>query len=26
LDAIVVRTFHWSRGDWEPAAERRFPR
>jgi 3',5'-cyclic AMP phosphodiesterase CpdA len=25
-DAIVVRTFHWSRGDWEPAAERRFPR
>jgi 3',5'-cyclic AMP phosphodiesterase CpdA len=26
VDAIVVRTFHWSRGDWEPAAERRFPR
>jgi 3',5'-cyclic AMP phosphodiesterase CpdA len=26
VDAIVVRTFHWSRGEWEPAAERRFPR
>jgi 3',5'-cyclic AMP phosphodiesterase CpdA len=26
VDAIVVRTFHWSRGDWDPAAERRFPR
>ena len=26
VDAIRVRTFRWSRGEWEPAAERRFPR
>ena len=25
-DAIVVRTFHWSNGDWTLAAERRFAR
>ncbi len=25
-DTIVVRTFGWSRGEWTPAAERRFPR
>jgi 3',5'-cyclic AMP phosphodiesterase CpdA len=25
-DAIVVRTFRWSRGDWTPSAERRFLR
>jgi 3',5'-cyclic AMP phosphodiesterase CpdA len=25
-DAIVVRTFHWTRGDWMHAAERRFLR
>jgi 3',5'-cyclic AMP phosphodiesterase CpdA len=25
-DAIVVRTFRWSRGDWTPSAERRFVR
>jgi 3',5'-cyclic AMP phosphodiesterase CpdA len=25
-DAIVVRTFHWSRGDWTLGAERRFLR
>jgi 3',5'-cyclic AMP phosphodiesterase CpdA len=25
-DAIVVRTFLWSRGDWTPSAERRFLR
>jgi 3',5'-cyclic AMP phosphodiesterase CpdA len=25
-DAIVVGTFHWSRGDWTLAAERRFAR
>jgi 3',5'-cyclic AMP phosphodiesterase CpdA len=25
-DAIVVRTFHWSRGDWALSAERRFLR
>ena len=25
-DAIVVRTFHWSGGDWKPSAERRFAR
>ncbi|HEY3577107.1 MAG TPA: metallophosphoesterase [Gaiellaceae bacterium] len=25
-DAIVVRTFHWSRGDWTLGAERRFVR
>ena len=25
-DAIVVRTFRWSRGDWALSAERRFPR
>ncbi len=25
-DAIVVRTFHWSSGDWTLAAERRFAR
>jgi len=25
-DAIVVRTFRWSRGDWVLGAERRFPR
>jgi 3',5'-cyclic AMP phosphodiesterase CpdA len=25
-DAIVVRTFLWSRGDWTLSAERRFPR
>jgi 3',5'-cyclic AMP phosphodiesterase CpdA len=25
-DAIVVRTFRWSRGEWELGAERRFPR
>jgi 3',5'-cyclic AMP phosphodiesterase CpdA len=25
-DSIVVRTFHWSRGDWSLAAERRFTR
>jgi 3',5'-cyclic AMP phosphodiesterase CpdA len=25
-EAIVVRTFRWSRGDWTLAAERRFPR
>jgi len=25
-DAIVVRTFHWSGGDWTPSAERRFAR
>jgi 3',5'-cyclic AMP phosphodiesterase CpdA len=25
-NAIVVRTFHWSRGDWTLGAERRFPR
>ena len=25
-DAIVVRTFHWSRGDWKLSAERRFLR
>jgi hypothetical protein len=25
-DAIVVRTFRWSRGDWTLGAERRFPR
>jgi 3',5'-cyclic AMP phosphodiesterase CpdA len=25
-DAIVVRTFLWSRGDWTPSAERRFAR
>ena len=25
-DAIVVRTFRWSRGDWTLSAERRFPR
>jgi 3',5'-cyclic AMP phosphodiesterase CpdA len=25
-DAIVVRTFRWSRGDWALGAERRFPR
>jgi 3',5'-cyclic AMP phosphodiesterase CpdA len=25
-DAIVVRTFRWSRGSWELSAERRFPR
>ena len=25
-DAIVVRTFLWSRGDWTPGGERRFPR
>ena len=26
MEAIVVRTFRWSRGDWTLAAERRFPR
>ena len=25
-DAIVVRTFRWSHGDWAVSAERRFPR
>jgi 3',5'-cyclic AMP phosphodiesterase CpdA len=25
-DSVVVRTFHWSRGDWTLGAERRFPR
>jgi 3',5'-cyclic AMP phosphodiesterase CpdA len=25
-EAIVVRTFRWSRGDWTVSAERRFPR
>ena len=25
-EAIVVRTYGWSGGDWTPAAERRFPR
>jgi 3',5'-cyclic AMP phosphodiesterase CpdA len=25
-DAIVVRTFHWARGDWKLGAERRFVR
>ena len=25
-DAIVVRTFRWSRGEWTPSAERRFLR
>jgi hypothetical protein len=25
-DSIVVRTFHWSNGDWTLAAERRFVR
>jgi 3',5'-cyclic AMP phosphodiesterase CpdA len=25
-EAIVVRTFHWSSGDWTPSAERRFAR
>ena len=25
-DAIVVRTYGWSGGDWTLAAERRFPR
>jgi 3',5'-cyclic AMP phosphodiesterase CpdA len=25
-EAIVVRTFRWSRGDWALSAERRFPR
>jgi hypothetical protein len=25
-EAILVRTYGWSRGDWTPAAERRFPR
>jgi hypothetical protein len=25
-EAIVVRTYGWSDGDWTPAAERRFPR
>jgi 3',5'-cyclic AMP phosphodiesterase CpdA len=25
-DSIVVRTFHWSHGDWSLAAERRFTR
>ena len=25
-DAIIVRTFHWSRGDWTLSAERRFAR
>jgi 3',5'-cyclic AMP phosphodiesterase CpdA len=25
-DAITVRTFRWSRGDWTPSAERRFLR
>jgi 3',5'-cyclic AMP phosphodiesterase CpdA len=25
-NSIVVRTFHWSRGDWTLGAERRFPR
>jgi 3',5'-cyclic AMP phosphodiesterase CpdA len=25
-DAIVIRTFVWSRGDWTPSAERRFLR
>jgi 3',5'-cyclic AMP phosphodiesterase CpdA len=25
-DAIVVRTFRWSHGDWKPSAERRFVR
>jgi 3',5'-cyclic AMP phosphodiesterase CpdA len=25
-DAIVVRTFRWSQGDWTPSAERRFLR
>jgi 3',5'-cyclic AMP phosphodiesterase CpdA len=25
-EAIVVRTYGWSAGDWAPAAERRFPR
>jgi 3',5'-cyclic AMP phosphodiesterase CpdA len=25
-DALVVRTFRWSRGEWTLGAERRFPR
>jgi hypothetical protein len=25
-EAITVRTFRWSRGDWAPSAERRFLR